>query len=46
MNELSRDSSLLDSHLTILRNRVGIQLKRLRDEIGCDVSGQITSIIP
>ncbi|UTA81215.1 hypothetical protein J4377_07030 [Halomonas sp. XH26] len=46
MNELSRDSSLLDSYLTILRNRVGIQLKRLRDEIGCDVSGQITSIIP
>ncbi|HIF9436098.1 TPA: HNH endonuclease [Photobacterium damselae] len=46
MNELSRDSSLLDAYLTILRNRVGIQLKRLRDEIGCDVSGQITSIIP
>lgn len=46
MNELSRDSSLLDSYLTILRNRVGIQLKRLRDEVGCDISGQITSIIP
>lgn len=46
MNELSRDSSLLDAYLTILRNRVGIQLKRLRDEIGCDISGQVTSIIP
>lgn len=46
MNELSRDRTLLDVYLTILRNRVGIQLKRLRDEIGCDVSGQITSIIP
>ena len=46
MNELSRDSSLLDAYLTILRNRVGVQLKRLRDEIGCDVSGNITSIIP
>ncbi|HHK8502771.1 HNH endonuclease [Vibrio alginolyticus] len=46
MNELSRDSSLLDAYLTILRNRIGIQLKRLRDEIGCDISGQITSIIP
>ncbi|MEQ9919772.1 HNH endonuclease signature motif containing protein [Pectobacterium brasiliense] len=46
MNELSRDSSLLDAYLTVLRNRVGIQLKRLRDEIGCDVSGQITSIVP
>ncbi|RZP68425.1 HNH endonuclease [Vibrio vulnificus] len=46
MNELSRDSSLLDAYLTILRNRIGVQLKRLRDEIGCDVSGHITSIIP
>ncbi|WP_421188378.1 HNH endonuclease [Aeromonas sanarellii] len=46
MNELSRDSRLLDAYLTILRNRVGIQLKRLRDEIGCDISGQITAIIP
>lgn len=46
MNELSRDSSLLDAYLEVLRKRVGIQLKRLRDEVGCDVSGQITSIIP
>lgn len=46
MNELSKDSSLLNDYLTILRNRVGIQLKRLRDEIGCDISGQITAIIP
>lgn len=46
MNELSRDSTLLDAYLEVLRKRVGIQLKRLRDEIGCDVSGQITSIIP
>ncbi|MBG1263862.1 HNH endonuclease [Nostoc commune] len=46
MNELSRDNSLLDTYLTILRKRVGIQLKRLRDEIGCHISGQITSIIP
>jgi len=45
-NELSLDNSLLDSYLTILRSRVGIQLKRLRDEIGCHISGQITSIIP
>lgn len=46
MNELSRDRRLLDAYLMILRNRVGIQLKRLRDEIGCDISGQITAIIP
>lgn len=46
MNELSIDKSLLDDYLTILRSRVGIQLKRLRDEIGCDISGQITTIIP
>jgi hypothetical protein len=46
MNELSKDDSLLDAYLTILRNRVGIQLKRLRDEIGCDISGQVTIIIP
>ncbi|MEG4998996.1 HNH endonuclease [Microcoleus sp. B4-D4] len=46
MNELSLDNSLLDDYLIILRKRVGIQLKRLRDEIGCHISGQITSIIP
>lgn len=46
MNELSKDTTLLDTYLTVLRKRVGIQLKRLRDEIGCDVSGHITSIIP
>lgn len=46
MNELSRDNSLMDCYLSVLRNRVGIQLKRLRDEIGCDITGQITSIIP
>lgn len=46
MNELSQDNSCLDAYLVVLRKRVGIQLKRLRDEIGCDVSGQITTIIP
>lgn len=46
MNEQSRDSQLFDAYLDILRSRVGLQLRRLRDEIGCDVSGQITSIIP
>ncbi|MCW2473252.1 HNH endonuclease [Candidatus Symbiopectobacterium sp. NZEC151] len=46
MNELSLDSSMLDAHLIILRKKVGRQLKRLRDEIGCDISGQITNIIP
>jgi hypothetical protein len=46
MNELSLDNSLLHHYLIILRHRVGLQLKRLRDEIGCNISGHITSIIP
>lgn len=46
MNELSRDTTLIDAYLQVLRGRVGIQLKRLRDDVGCDVSGQITKIIP
>lgn len=46
MNELSTDDSLFNSHLDILRRKIGIQLKRLRGEVGCDVSGQITTIMP
>ncbi|EEH94437.2 HNH endonuclease [Citrobacter portucalensis] len=46
MNELSLDSSMFDAHLSILRKKTGRQLKRLRDEIGCDIVGQITTIIP
>ncbi|MBN3124048.1 HNH endonuclease signature motif containing protein [Pectobacterium brasiliense] len=46
MNELSLDSNMLDAHLVILRKKVGRQLKQLRDDIGCDISGQITIIIP
>lgn len=46
MNELSNDNTLIDAYLTVLRNRVGIQLKRLCEEIGCTVTGDITRIIP
>lgn len=45
MNELSINRKLFDQHLDILRNKVGRQLKILRDDIGCDVSGPITSCI-
>jgi Zn-finger protein len=46
MNELSTDNSLFNEYLLILRRKIGRQLKQLRDDVGCDVTGQITSIIP
>ena len=46
MNELSLDSSMLEVHLKLLRKKVGRQLKKLRDDIGCDVLGKINNIIP
>ena len=45
MNELSQDPDMLHTHLSILRMKVYRQIKRLRDEIGCDISGPIASHI-
>lgn len=46
MNYTSKDSVYSASHMDVMRDKVGICLKELRDEFDCSVSGQITSIIP
>ncbi|KOA70282.1 HNH endonuclease signature motif containing protein [Pantoea sp. CFSAN033090] len=45
MNELSQDHSMFHTHLEILRMKIYRQLKRLRDEIGCDIPVPISAYV-
>ena len=46
MNYTSKYPSYSAQHMDVMRHKVGICLKELRDEFDCGVSGQIASIIP
>jgi predicted RNA-binding protein YlxR (DUF448 family) len=46
MNETSKYPSYSNSHMDILRKKVGISLRILHDEFGCNVHGNITQIMP
>ncbi|MFK7808816.1 MAG: HNH endonuclease [Saprospiraceae bacterium] len=46
MNQTSNYPSYFESHMDILRKKVGISLRVLRDEFGCKVQGSITQIMP
>jgi hypothetical protein len=46
MNETSKYPSYSESHMDVLRKKVGISLCVLRDEFGCKVHGSITQVMP
>ncbi|QPI66241.1 HNH endonuclease [Vreelandella venusta] len=46
MNDTSQYPVYSDSHMDVLRKKVGISLRILRDEFGCSVDGSIVQIMP
>lgn len=46
MNYTSKYPAYSAQHMDVMRHKVGISVKELRDEFGCNVSGQIANIIP
>ncbi len=46
MNETSRFPEGNQSELETLRRRVGIKTRKLRDEYGCNIRGQLNQVIP
>lgn len=46
MNETSVYHHHVGSQLDVLRNRIGVHLRTLRDEYGCTVNGAITRVMP
>ena len=46
MNFTSTNRMLVDLELPVMRSRIGLQLKFLRDDYGCNIPPSLSSIVP